>query len=153
MLNFFSSATTATSMSSTDVHYLKSVLGMALTLGLSEITAKQPKDPIHYLAHWLFKYRYNQEVDEARKLEIEALLEERHRLAVLALVCFSLSFHLFHSIAFYAAEAKSRGRGSCNPYRPAGKGRHADRTTGNRGRAPQDRGGDESARRGRRRAG
>ncbi|VEN50643.1 unnamed protein product [Callosobruchus maculatus] len=49
-------------MTSEDVNYLKENLGIPLTLALAEITAVQPKDPIHYLGHWLFKYRYNQEI-------------------------------------------------------------------------------------------
>lgn len=67
-------------MSSEDVEYLKKALGRPLTLALAEITAKQPRDPIHYLGHWLFKYRYNQEVDLKRKQEIQDLIEERDRL-------------------------------------------------------------------------
>lgn len=63
------------------MHYLKIVLGKPLTLALAEITAKQPRDPIHYLAHWLLKYRYNQEVDEITALEVQALTQERARLA------------------------------------------------------------------------
>lgn len=48
---------------------------------MAEITAVQPADPIHYLAHWLFKYRYNQEIDDVKKKEVEALIEERKRIA------------------------------------------------------------------------
>lgn len=75
-------------MSSADVHYLKLVVGKPLTLALAEITAKQPRDPIHYLAHWLIKYRYNQEVDQMRKKEVDELTAERDRLAKEALVSF-----------------------------------------------------------------
>lgn len=68
-------------MSSEDVKYLKQHVGKPLTLALAEITAKMPKDPIHYLGHYLFKYRYNQELEEIQKREIEELTEERKRLA------------------------------------------------------------------------
>lgn len=63
-----------------DVHYLKKTVASPLVLALAEIIAKQPRDPIHYLGHWLIKYRYNQELDEAKKAEVEALLAERERL-------------------------------------------------------------------------
>lgn len=68
-------------MSSEDVHYLKQVLGKPLTLALAEIVAKQPRDPIHYLGHWLFKYRYNQEIDMLDKERTQELTEERERVA------------------------------------------------------------------------
>lgn len=80
-------ATSTSGMSSADVHYLKTVLGRPLAIAMAEITAKQPRDPIHYLAHWLYKYRYNEEVNEVRKKELADLLEERERLAKEALVC------------------------------------------------------------------
>ncbi|XP_044745377.1 uncharacterized protein LOC123307222 [Coccinella septempunctata] len=67
-------------ISSEDVSYLKDTLGKPLTLAIAEITAKQPRDPIHYLGHWLFKYRYNQELDVTQKQEYEALMLERNRL-------------------------------------------------------------------------
>lgn len=69
-------------MSSEDVQYLKNTVGKPLILALAEITAKQPRDPIHYLGHWLFKYRYNEESDEIKKKEIEELIAERERLAI-----------------------------------------------------------------------
>lgn len=78
-------ATSTSGMSSADVHYLKTVLGRPLAIAMAEITAKQPRDPIHYLAHWLYKYRYNEEVNEVRKKELADLLEERERLAKEAL--------------------------------------------------------------------
>lgn len=67
-------------LSSNDCRYLQKVLGAPLTLALTEITMKQPRDPIHYLGHWLYKYRYNQEVDVAKKQEIRDLMEERERI-------------------------------------------------------------------------
>lgn len=76
-----SEASMYSKMSSEDVHYLKESLGKPLTLALAEIIAKQPRDPIHYLGHWLFKYRYNQEVDIITKQQEQELTEERDRLA------------------------------------------------------------------------
>ncbi|KAK9892684.1 hypothetical protein WA026_021537 [Henosepilachna vigintioctopunctata] len=70
----------ASHISTEDVSYLKETLGKPLTLALAEITAKQPRDPIHYLGHWLFKYRYNQELDITQKQEYEELMVERNRL-------------------------------------------------------------------------
>ncbi|KAL3288977.1 hypothetical protein HHI36_003420 [Cryptolaemus montrouzieri] len=70
----------ASQISSEDVSYLKETLGKPLTLALAEITSRQPRDPIHYLGHWLFKYRYNQELDITQKQEYEALMVERNRL-------------------------------------------------------------------------
>lgn len=68
-------------MTSEDVHYLKDTLGKPLTAAMAEILMKQPQDPIHYLGHWLFKYRYNQEVEDATKQEIFELTAERARIA------------------------------------------------------------------------
>ncbi|KAK5648537.1 hypothetical protein RI129_003429 [Pyrocoelia pectoralis] len=67
-------------MDTDDVLYLKTIFAKPLTLALAEITAKQPRDPIHYLGHWLFKYRYNQEMSVKRKHEIQELIDERERL-------------------------------------------------------------------------
>lgn len=50
-------------------------------MALAEIISVQPKDPIHYLGHWLFKYRYNQETDQLQQIEIDALTQERNRIA------------------------------------------------------------------------
>ncbi|KAG5865709.1 hypothetical protein JTB14_007172 [Gonioctena quinquepunctata] len=68
-------------ISSEDVAYLIEHLGTPLTLALAEITAVQPQDPIHYLGHWLFKYLYNQEVNEVDKIKIDQLTQERTRVA------------------------------------------------------------------------
>uniref|UniRef100_A0A6P7GFA7 Uncharacterized protein LOC114337446 n=1 Tax=Diabrotica virgifera virgifera TaxID=50390 RepID=A0A6P7GFA7_DIAVI len=76
-----STESTESRMSSQDVNYLKEHLGTPLTLALAEITAIQPRDPIHYLGHWLFKYRYNEEVATIKQIEISQLTEERERLA------------------------------------------------------------------------
>ncbi|GJQ80756.1 hypothetical protein Trydic_g9348 [Trypoxylus dichotomus] len=75
-----SSASLSQQMSTEDVNYLKVTVGRPLTLALAEICMKQPRDPIHYLGHWLFKYRYNQEIDEVKKREIEQLISERERI-------------------------------------------------------------------------
>lgn len=61
--------------------YIKNSLGTPLTLALAEIAAVQPKDPIHYLGHWLFKYRYNQEASERQINEMQLLNLERTRIA------------------------------------------------------------------------
>ncbi|KAJ3638431.1 hypothetical protein MTP99_001795 [Tenebrio molitor] len=74
-------STIESKMSSEDVKYLKQYVGKPLTLALAEITAKQPRDPIHYLGHYLFKYRYNQELEEVQKQEIDELTRERKLLA------------------------------------------------------------------------
>lgn len=68
-------------MTSEDVSYLKDTLGKPLTLAMAEVLMKQPRDPIHYLGHWLFKYRYNQEVEDSAKQEISELVVERARVA------------------------------------------------------------------------
>lgn len=68
-------------MSSEDVQYLKENLGIPLTLALAEITAVQPRDPIHYLGHWLFKYRYNQEISDIKKIELQQINDERETIA------------------------------------------------------------------------
>ncbi|XP_060517300.1 uncharacterized protein LOC132696475 isoform X2 [Cylas formicarius] len=71
---------TASKICSEDANYLKRHLGRALTLGLAEITALQPRDPIHYLGHWLFKYRYNQQMEDVNKKEFEILNEQRMKM-------------------------------------------------------------------------
>ncbi|XP_030764789.1 uncharacterized protein LOC115889024 isoform X2 [Sitophilus oryzae] len=68
-------------MSSEDVNYLKECLGKPLTLALAEITAVQPRDPIHYLGHWLFKYRYNQQTEYINDAEIDNLNKIRMQIA------------------------------------------------------------------------
>ncbi|XP_074042256.1 uncharacterized protein [Leptinotarsa decemlineata] len=68
-------------LASEDVTYLIEHLGTPLTLALTEITAVQPRDPIHYLGHWLFKYLYNREVSDLERIEMDQLTEERTRLA------------------------------------------------------------------------
>ncbi|XP_050305526.1 uncharacterized protein LOC126742780 isoform X2 [Anthonomus grandis grandis] len=68
-------------ISSEDVNYLKQSLGKALTLAIAEITAVQPRDPIHYLGHWLFKYRYNQQMEDVNSAEFEILNEKRNKIA------------------------------------------------------------------------
>ncbi|XP_069682295.1 uncharacterized protein [Periplaneta americana] len=63
-----------------DNEYLKKYLGVPLTHALAEIVIKQPLDPIHYLAHWLFKWRWNQENKQRKEDEVIALNNERQRI-------------------------------------------------------------------------
>ena len=43
-----------------DTAYLKKSLGDSLTRCLDEVAAKRPRDPIEYMAQWLYKYVENQ---------------------------------------------------------------------------------------------
>uniref|UniRef100_A0AAR5PAR7 Dynein regulatory complex protein 1/2 N-terminal domain-containing protein n=1 Tax=Dendroctonus ponderosae TaxID=77166 RepID=A0AAR5PAR7_DENPD len=76
-----SSVSIGSKISSEDVSYLKTCLGKPLALAIAEITTLQPRDPIHYLAHWLFKYRYNQQMEDINSIEIDILTEKRNKLA------------------------------------------------------------------------
>ncbi|KAH1014575.1 hypothetical protein HUJ05_012428 [Dendroctonus ponderosae] len=76
-----SSVSIGSKISSEDVSYLKTCLGKPLALAIAEITTLQPRDPIHYLAHWLFKYRYNQQMEDINNIEIDILTEKRNKLA------------------------------------------------------------------------
>ncbi|CAG9764584.1 unnamed protein product [Ceutorhynchus assimilis] len=76
-----SSASIDSEKSTEDTHYLKHHLGRPLTQALKEITSLQPRDPVHYLGHWLFNYRYNQQTEEVKKSEWNSLHEQRERLA------------------------------------------------------------------------
>lgn len=67
-------------MSSADVEYLRQVVGRPLTLVLAEVAMGQPKDPINYIAHWLIKYRYNQEINLVQKQEVDLLTERRDKM-------------------------------------------------------------------------
>ncbi|XP_018333555.1 uncharacterized protein LOC108742744 [Agrilus planipennis] len=85
-----------------EVYYLKEIFGKPLTMALTEIMIRQPRDPVQYLAHWLMKYRYNRFcsgiVDENQvdliMLEREAdmrakllrLLEDEARTAIYAAI-------------------------------------------------------------------
>jgi hypothetical protein len=62
------------STSTTDVEsdYLKVVLGPILVPALAEICTHRPTDPIEYLAQWLIRWRYNQEL---RKADIRKAVE------------------------------------------------------------------------------
>lgn len=42
-----------------DTAYLKQNLGTCLTQCLAEISEKRPRDPIEYMAQWLYKYKEN----------------------------------------------------------------------------------------------
>lgn len=42
-----------------DTAYLKNNLGSCLTQCLAEISEKRPRDPIEFMAQWLYKYKEN----------------------------------------------------------------------------------------------
>ncbi|XP_065677835.1 DPY30 domain-containing protein 1-like [Hydra vulgaris] len=64
-----------------DSEYLKQHVGLALSLGLSEICQKRPSDPIGYLSAWLKKYVRNREENEHDLIDKKRLEEEREILA------------------------------------------------------------------------
>lgn len=43
-----------------DTAYLKQNLGDSLSRCLAEVSEKRPRDPIEYIAQWLYKYVENQ---------------------------------------------------------------------------------------------
>ena len=44
-----------------DTAYLKQCLGDSLTKCLAEVSEKRPRDPIEYIAQWLYKFVENQQ--------------------------------------------------------------------------------------------
>ncbi|KAL0275060.1 UNVERIFIED_CONTAM: hypothetical protein PYX00_003041 [Menopon gallinae] len=60
-----------------DSEYLKLNLGVPLTYGLMDIAMKRPTDPIHYLAHYLIKWRWNSVNKKNYEEEVKMLTEQR----------------------------------------------------------------------------
>lgn len=54
-----------------DSSYVKQHLGQPLILGLAQICLKKPKDPIEFLAHWLYRYRETQLAEAERQADEE----------------------------------------------------------------------------------
>lgn len=46
-----------------DTAYLKKTLGDSLSRCLAEVSEKRPRDPIEYIAQWMYKYIENQNFD------------------------------------------------------------------------------------------
>lgn len=77
-------------------------------MALAEITAVQPRDPIHYLGHWLFKFRYNQTMTEINDMELEALTNERDRLAKERWVIYYILYKICYNILKYRKNSWKR---------------------------------------------
>lgn len=59
-----------------DGRYVAENLGNALTLALAEIAECRPKDPVEYLAHWLYKYQQNTDYNNKQKALLAKIREE-----------------------------------------------------------------------------
>lgn len=68
---FFSSLSSSffCSCSVMDTEYLRAHLGVCLTECLAEVCEKRPKDPIEFIAQWLYKYLDN--VNYAKEVQYE----------------------------------------------------------------------------------
>ena len=56
-----------------DSEYLKKHVGVALSLGLTEIVQKRPVDPIEYLAFWMRKFVENRDFEDKVSTLLQAL--------------------------------------------------------------------------------
>lgn len=57
-----------------EAKYVTEAVGEALALGLAEVVAVKPTDPIEYLGNWMKKHRGNQLQRERAQKELEGCL-------------------------------------------------------------------------------
>ncbi|XP_043087210.1 DPY30 domain-containing protein 1-like [Puntigrus tetrazona] len=63
-----------------DSQYVNRTLGLCLSQGLAELIENRPRDPVHFLALWILKYKENQENQERKSSSRRQLEEEQRRL-------------------------------------------------------------------------